>query len=118
MADVLFLLKPGFADAKAGAGEFYCAPCATVSGLLGYYPQVREKMEVRSIAFPRPRAEVVEVLGGPDHPGCPVLVLDDASTVPEGVKVHTAKNGKRYLDGPTDIGNYLAATHGVSAPHP
>mgnify|MGYP001806903432 CR=1 FL=1 len=118
MADVLFLLAPGFADAKAGPGEFYCAPCATVSGLLAYYPHLREKVEVKSIAFPRPRAEVVELLGGPDHPGCPVLVLDDASHAPDGVTVHTAKTGKRYLDGPTDIGNYLAARHRVSRPHP
>lgn len=118
MADVLFLLKPGFADEKAGSGGFYCPPCATVTGLLSYYPELREGLEVKSIAFPRPRSEVVELLGGPDHPGCPVLVLDDASTVPSGVTVHTAKTGKRYLDGPTDIGNYLAAKHGVSRPHP
>ena len=89
-----------------------------VSVLLAYYPHLREKVEVKSIAFPRPRAEVVELLGGPDHPGCPVLVLDDASSVPAGVTVHTAKTGKRYLDGATDIGNYLATKHGVSAPHP
>jgi hypothetical protein len=88
MADVLFLLKPGFADAKAGPVPYYCPPCATISGLLSYHPELREKVEVRSIAFPRPRAEVVELLGGPDHPGCPVLVLDDASAVPAGVTVH------------------------------
>lgn len=118
MADVLFLLQPGFTDPKAGPGEFYCGPCATVSGLLGYYPKLREGLEVKSIAFPRPRPEVVGLLGGPDHPGCPVLVLDEGSTVPAGVTVHTAKTGKRYLDGPTDIGNYLAVKGGVSRPHP
>jgi hypothetical protein len=75
-------------------------------------------MEVRSIAFPRPRAEVVELLGGPNHPGCPVLVLDDGSTVPAGVTAHTAPTGRRYLDGAADIGTYLAARHGVSRPHP
>ena len=117
MADVLFLLKPGFPDAKAGPGEFYCAPCATVSGLLTYYPQLREAVEVRSVTFPRPRAEVAALLGD-NHPGCPVLVLDDASKVPDGVTVHTAPTGRRYVDGPTDIGNYLAHTHGVSRPHP
>ena len=118
MADVLFLLTPGFADANAGTTTYHCPPCATVSGLLGYYPQLREKVEVKEVGFPRPRAEVADLLGGPDHPGCPVLVLDDASPVPDGVTVHTSLTGKRYLDGPTDIGNYLAARHGVSAPHP
>ena len=118
MADVLFLLSPGFADANAGPGGFYCPPCATVSGLLGYYPYLRAAVEVREVDFPRPRAEVVELLGGPDHSGCPVLVLDDTSTVPDGVKVHVAKTGKRYVDGATDIGTYLAARHGASRPHP
>ena len=117
MPDVLFLLKPGFADAKAGATTYYCPPCATVSGLLSYYPQVREKLLVKEVDFPRPRAEVAAVLGE-KHPGCPCLVLDDASAVPAGVTVHTGPTGKRYLDGPTDIGNYLAAVLCVSAPHP
>lgn len=117
MADVLFLLKPGFPDAKAGSGEFYCPPCATVSGLLAYYPHLREKVEVRSVAFPRPRAEVAALLGD-NHPGCPVLVLDEESTLPDGVTIHTAPTGRRYVDGPADIGTYLAAKHGTSKPHP
>lgn len=117
MADVLFLLKPGFADAKAGPGEFYCGPCAAVSGLLGYYPKLREGLVVKEVAFSRPRAEVAAVLGE-NHPGCPVLVLDEGASVPAGVPVHTAPTGRRYIDGPTDIGNYLAAKHGVSRPHP
>jgi hypothetical protein len=75
-------------------------------------------VEVRSIDFPRPRAEVVELLGGPNHPGCPVLVLDEGSTAPDGVTVHTAPTGRKYLDGAADIGTYLAARHGASKPHP
>ena len=117
MADVLFLLKPGFPDAKAGPGEFYCGPCATVSGFLTYYPKAKEGLEVKEVAFPRPRAEVATLLGE-NHPGCPVLVLDDSATVPTGIPVHTAPTGKRYVEGPTDIGNYLAAKYGVSCPHP
>ncbi|MCU0704212.1 MAG: DUF3088 domain-containing protein [Fimbriiglobus sp.] len=117
MADVLFLLKPTFSDAKAGPGTFYCPPCATVRGFLGYFPQAAAGLEVTEVDFPRPRGPVAAVLGE-QHPGCPVLVLDDASTPPAGITVHTATTGKRYLDGPADIGNYLAAKHGVSRPHP
>ena len=117
MADVLFLLTPGFPDAKAGPGEFYCVPCATVNGFLSYYPQVKEGLTVQVVAFPRPRAEVAALLGE-NHPGCPVLVLDESASVPAGVTVHTAPTGRKYIDGPTDIGNYLAAKHGVSRPHP
>lgn len=117
MADILFLLKPGFPDAKAGPGEFYCVPCATVSGLLSYAPHLREKLEVKEVAFPRPRAEVAALLGD-NHPGCPVLVLDDATTLPDGIPIHTAPTGRKYVEGPTDIGNYLTRKYGVSAPHP
>ena len=88
-----------------------------MSGLLAYYPELREKVEVRSVPFPRPRAEVVALLGE-NHPGCPVLVLDEGSSVPDGIPTQTAPTGRRYVEGPTDIGDYLAATHGVSRPHP
>ena len=117
MADVLFLLPPNFPDPQAGPGTFYCPPCAAVRGLLAYFPQLRDALEVREVSFPRPRAEVAAVLGD-NHPGCPVLVLDEGATVPAGVTARTAPTGRRYLDGPADIGNYLAATHGVSRPHP
>ncbi len=117
MADVLFLLAPNFPDPKAGPGAYYCPPCATVRGLLAYFPQIRDSLEVKEVGFLRPRAEVAAVLGE-KHPGCPCLMLDDAATVPTGITVHTASTGKRYLDGPADIGNYLAAKHGVSRPHP
>jgi len=117
VADVLFVLAPDFADPAAGPGAFYCPGCATVSGLLGYFPQLRATLDVRTVGFSRPRAEVAALLG-PDHPGCPVLVLDAAAPVPEGVPVHAAPTGRRYVLGANDIGRYLAVTRGVSSPHP
>lgn len=117
MADVLFVLVPDFVDPAAGPGAYYCPGCATVSGLLGYFPQLRATLDVRAVGFQRPRAEVAALLG-PDHPGCPVLVLDGTAPEHAGVPVHTAPTGRRYVLGATDIGRYLAATRGVSAPHP
>ena len=117
MKDTLYLLRPDFADAKAGTGTFFCPPCAAVTGMLTYFPKIKESLEVKVLDFPKPRTELFELLGA-EHQGCPVLVLAESSPVPAGVLVSTAKNGKRFVSDSTAIGNYLAAVHGVSRPHP
>lgn len=117
MSATLFLLKPNFADSKAGSQLFYCPECATITGVLAYFPQLREKIDVCEVDFPRPRAEVAAIFGS-EHPGCPLLVFDEQAA-PSGIAaLQTASNGRKYLAGATDIGNYLAQAFGVSAPHP
>src|SRR5579872_4675045 len=64
MKDRLFLLRPGFF--KGEKGPFYCAESASVEGLLGFFPQLREMIDVEYIDFPRPRQVLVELLGN-DH---------------------------------------------------
>jgi hypothetical protein len=117
MADELFLLRPDFFDPAAGPGRYYCPGCAAIAGLLSYYPELRERLVVREVDFPRPRAEVAAVLG-PDHPGCPVLVLDPDNSPKDGLPVQLASNGRLYVLGANNIGQYLAAVHGVGSPHP
>jgi Protein of unknown function (DUF3088) len=117
MADLLFLLKPQFDDAKAGTGTFYCPGCATVTGLLTYFPKLRDELDIREVGFLRPRPEVAELFGE-KHPGCPLLVLDSASDLPVGLTPVVAENGRAYFLGAEPIGQYLAARYGVSAPHP
>lgn len=117
MADELFLLRPDFLDPAAGQGRFYCPGCAAVAGLLAYFPHLRERMIVREVVFERPRAEVAAVLG-PEHPGCPLLVLDRNTDVPNGIRVFQASNGRQYVLGADDIGLYFAVKYGVSSPHP
>ena len=68
MKDQLYLLKPGFMD--KGAGPFFCPGCALVEGLLSFYPDLRGKIEVHYIGFPRPRPEIVSILGA-DNQGAP-----------------------------------------------
>lgn len=116
MSDVLFLLKADFADAKAGAGLFYCPSCATLAGVLSYFPGLKRQLQVIEVDFPRPRLAVAELLG-PEHPGCPVLVVQDPDSV-KGIALKYAATGRAYIDGAADIGRYLAMHYGISAPHP
>jgi hypothetical protein len=115
--DTLFLLAPDFRDPALGEDRFYCMECAAVNGLLHFYPRLSDTLTVREVAFSRPRAEVAALLG-PDHPGCPVLVLDparDRESIPEA---KSAATGRRYVSGSRDIAAYLARTRGIGIPHP
>ncbi len=114
MNDTLFLLKHDFPD---GPGQpFYCPECAQINGVLHYYPQLRHVLEVRYVDFPRPRPEVVALIGEANQ-SCPVLVLGEAaSKAVTGVNVREHA-GRRFVSGATDIGNYLAAVYGSGRPH-
>lgn len=117
MTATLFLLKSNFVDSKAGSQLFYCPECATITGVLAYFPQLRETIDVREVDFQRPRAQVAAIFGT-EHPGCPLLVFDEQADTSGIASLQTASNGRKYLAGATDIGNYLAKAFGVSAPHP
>lgn len=114
--DHLFLLTPLFPDAKAGPGRYHCPECAQVEGLLSYFPYLRDRLEVSYADFPRPRAEIVALVGA-ENQGCPVLVLGGAA--PGGFTVrHHVPTGRDFVSGYTEIAAYLAAAHGSSEAHP
>ena len=67
--DQLFLLKPDFRDDSGG--PWYCPSCATLEGVLGFYPRLRELLDVQYLDFPRPRAAVIAAIGA-ENQGLPV----------------------------------------------
>lgn len=113
--DILFLLKPDFMD--NGAGPYYCPSCATLEGLLSFYSPLRQRLDVRYVDFPRPRAAVVELIGDANQ-GLPALVLGDQvpARLLEGLDVQ-ASNGRRFLKSTGDMGKYLARAYGIGEPH-
>lgn len=114
MKDRLYLLRPNFTD--KGDGPFFCSECALVEGMLSFYPQLRERIDVSYVDFVRPRPAIVGELGA-EHQSAPVLVL--ASTpakLPATVNVKRS-NGKAFIDNEHEICNYLAAAHQLGRPH-
>jgi hypothetical protein len=111
MKDILFLLTPGFSD---GDGPpYYCPHCTIFEGLLHLYPDLVSQIDVRRVAFPRPRAEIVSLLG-PENQSCPVLVFGDPLKNPGNFKTF---GEFRFIDEPEEIGNYLSQTYGIPRPH-
>lgn len=109
MKDKLFLMQPGFRN--AGLGPYYCGDSAPVEGLLGFFPELRDKIDVEYIAFPRPRQAIVDLVGE-DNQSVPVLVLAEGSETVGDIEAKSA-NGHRYLDNEKQIRQYLSVRHGL-----
>ena len=112
--DQLFLLKPDFLD--NGQGPYFCPGCAEMIGLLEFYPMLKEHVEVRYIAFPRPRPELVPLLGE-ENQSCPVLVLAAAPSANSSKLNVQTMNGHDFVEGAREIAEYLAHVHGIGTPH-
>jgi hypothetical protein len=65
MKDQLYLLRPGFMN--AGMGPLYCSDSAPVEGVLSFFPQLRDLVDIHYLEFPRPRQALVQALALVSH---------------------------------------------------
>lgn len=109
--DTLFMLKPGFF--KESDGPFYCGDAVAVEGLLSFFPQLRDAIDVHYIDAPRPRAAIVALIGA-ENQSAPVLVLG-SERVPADADVEIRSHqGARFIDAPDQIRRYLSSQYGVA----
>ena len=113
--DRLFLLRP---DWSAEGRAWFCPACATVEGFLGYYPAVRDQIEVVYVPYEKPRQAIVALLGEA-HQNSPMLVLAAPFAHPDLRDGDLqAANGRWFATDDGPVTRYLAARYGVSPPHP
>ncbi|AOI87971.1 DUF3088 domain-containing protein [Burkholderia pseudomultivorans] len=111
MKDTLFILRPGFF--KDSDGPFYCGDSVAVEGLLSFYPQLRDAVDVEYVDAPRPRQLIVALIGA-DNQSAPVLVLGRDRTPADDTIATREHNGRRFIDSPADIRRYLSSQYGVA----
>lgn len=111
--DTLFIIRAPFED-NALEGAWFCTACATMEGALLANPHWARAIDVRRSPFPRPRREIIALIGE-DNQSMPVLVLADASAAPAEAKRFESRC---FLDEPKAITRYLAAAYGGAGPHP
>ena len=80
--DTLYLLEPQFDDPALPGRAFYCKDCITVEGLLAAFPASAARLDVIRVAYPRPRADIVALLGE-ENQNLPSLVLAEGGFVNE-----------------------------------
>lgn len=112
--DRLFILKPDFADPAYPGKRFYCWHCALIEGVLASFPDLARRLDVERVAWPRPRAEVIAVVGE-DNQSLPLLVLagDAEDTLPARRYGH-----HRFIADKDEILRVLSLRHGFPEPHP
>jgi hypothetical protein len=107
--DQLFLMKPNFVN--AGLGPFYCGDSVSVEGLISFFPDLRQKVDVIYVEFPRPRQALVDAIGE-NHQSLPVLILDDEAPDQPEVAIKVSA-GRRFISDEKAIREYLSLRHGL-----
>jgi hypothetical protein len=97
-------MKPGFTN--AGMGPFYCGDSVSVEGLLGFFPELRDKVDVEYIEFSRPRQPIADLLGE-ENQSIPVLVLTGGTAADQAGVKHAY--GTSFINDEKQIRRYLSA---------
>jgi hypothetical protein len=112
--DKLIILRTGFSDPAYPDQRFYCWHCMLMEGLLAAFPDLQSRIDVERIAWPKPRAAVVALIGT-ENQSLPVLIL--AEDAPAGLETGVFE-GRRFVAGKDEILRALAVRHGIPDPHP
>ena len=112
--DTLFLLTPGFEDPAYPGQTFYCEHCALMEGVLASFPQLGKNLDIKRIAWPRPRHDVI-ALAGEENQSLPLLILtkDEHSVHQTG-----EYEGSAFVSDKDAIMAVLSERHGFPNPHP
>ncbi len=105
---------PDFVDPAFPGQKFYCWHCALIEGVLSSFPHLANRMDVARIAWPRPRHNVIDLVGE-DNQSLPLLVL------PEGEisKFQSGSyKGRAFINDKDKILAALSKRHGFPEPHP
>lgn len=78
--DTLFVLDFDWPDPAYEGRRFYCKDSVTVEGLLALFPDRAANIEVVRVGWPRPRTEVVAVLGE-ENQNLPALAFAEGGFV-------------------------------------
>ena len=118
LMDILFLLTPGFTDsARDSEGKrYYCPSCAFLEGVLACCPELRTKLDIRYIDYPRPRSEIIALVGDANQ-GCPNLILDTANHKHVDANCFFRVGDRLHTNDTRVIVEYLAEQYGVLIAH-
>ena len=112
--DTIFLVRPGFVDPAYPDQIFYCWHCALIEGVLASFPDLAERLDVKRVAWPRPREAVIAAVGD-ENQSLPLLVLADRQVSRDSTG--TLK-GRVFISDKDEILAALSERHGFPVPHP
>ena len=108
MKDQLYLLRPGFMNADTG--PLYCSDSAPVEGVLSFFPQLRQLVDIHYLEFSRPREPLVNALGD-QYQALPVLILAADRKIRDKELEPSYANGKWFFADESSIRHYLSTQY-------
>lgn len=114
----LFLLKPGFTDRNKdnNNNRYYCPDCAELEGVLAYYQELKEKIEIHRVDFERPRKTIIEIIGE-ENQSCPVLIMDKNEAEDIDTGYFTTHGNHLFVNSSDLISRYLAEKYKIGNRH-
>ena len=113
-AVLLYLFKRDFVDAGK---RYFFFHCLRVEGLMALFPEIRHAIEVRYVAFAKPRGQLAEWVGD-DQQSCPQLIFVDRDDSLSAAYSQRAPTGTLHITRTNDILSYLIARFKLPQIHP
>lgn len=88
-----------------------------IEGLLKYYPELKAKLEIVYIDFPRPRKQLVALVGE-ENQGSPCLVISKENSLKVNTSYFNVYNDYLFVNKKELIAQYLADKYAIGKPHP
>jgi hypothetical protein len=95
---------------NAGMGPLYCSDSAPVEGILSFFPQLRQLVDIHYLEFPRPREPLVKALGDQNQ-SLPVLILAADRKVRDKELEPSHAHGKWFFANESSIRHYLSTQY-------
>jgi hypothetical protein len=95
---------------NAGMGPLYCSDSAPVEGVLSFFPQLRQLVDIHYLEFPRPREPLVKALGD-QYQSLPVLILAANRKLKDEELQPGNANGKWFFADQSSIRHYLSTQY-------
>jgi hypothetical protein len=93
-------------------GPLYCSDSAPVEGVLSFFPQLRQLVDIHYLEFPRPREPLVKALGDQNQ-SLPVLILAANRKVKDQDLEPSHANGKWFFTDESSIRHYLSTQYNL-----
>tara|TARA_B100000780_G_scaffold112425_3_gene78739 strand:- start:283 stop:675 length:393 start_codon:yes stop_codon:yes gene_type:complete len=113
-AVLLYLFKRDFVDAGK---RYFCPHCLRIEGLMALFPEIRHAIEVRYVAFAKPRGQLAEWVGD-DQQSCPQLIFVGGDDSLSAAYSQRAPTGTLHITRTNDILSYLIARFKLPQIHP
>jgi hypothetical protein len=114
----LFLLKPDFTDSKTDdkRKHYFCPECASILGIIKYYPQLEKHLDIEYVDFKCPRKEIIKLIGE-ENQSCPVLVIKNQYEENVDLSYFNSYGDKHFINSTDLIAKYLSEKYGIGMPH-